>query len=89
MDKRIVCAANQSDIDGTLVLGVRHFDDFIRASIKALGRDHKQFYRNQGFIDQLGNYHTREEAHKIASANGQIIRRCGGDESTLYSENLY
>lgn len=32
---------------------------------------------------------TREEAHEVAKAAGQIIRRCGGDEHKLYSENLY
>tara|TARA_R110000765_G_scaffold67960_1_gene131423 strand:+ start:384 stop:605 length:222 start_codon:yes stop_codon:yes gene_type:complete len=43
----------------------------------------------QGFIDQFGQFLTREEAHVIAKKNGQIVKRCGGDEKTLYSENLY
>ena len=43
----------------------------------------------QGFIDQRGEFMTREEAHKVATESGQIIRRCGGDDGRLFSENLY
>lgn len=43
----------------------------------------------QGFIDQRGAFLTREEAHKVATGAGQIIRRCGGDDGRLFSENLY
>jgi hypothetical protein len=43
----------------------------------------------QGFIDQRGEFMTREEAHKVATKSGQIIRRCGGDDGRLFSENLY
>lgn len=47
---------------------------------------------DQGFVDRNRNYLTREQAWEVAKAAGQIIRRCGGDDSnggTLYSENLY
>lgn len=46
----------------------------------------------QGFVDNEGNFLTREEAWKVAERCGQIIRRCGGDTAnggTLYSENLW
>ena len=43
----------------------------------------------QGFVDQRGEFLTREEAHSIALAEDQIRRRCGDDERTLFSENLY
>jgi hypothetical protein len=43
----------------------------------------------QGFIDQLGVFLTRQEAFAIASERGQIKRRVGGDEGKLFSENLY
>ena len=48
----------------------------------------------QGFVDQFGNFYSREEAWIIAVTNGQIIRRVGGDmsldgEGKLFSENLY
>ena len=45
-----------------------------------------------GFVDNRGNFLTRTEAWKVAEAAGQILYRCGGDETnggTLYSENLY
>lgn len=46
----------------------------------------------QGFVDEKGNFLTRQEAWKVAEANNQIVNRCGGDTSnggTLYSENLW
>ncbi len=46
-------------------------------------------WAEQGFVDQFGVFLTREAAHAITWARGQIRRRCGGDAKTLYSENLY
>jgi len=43
----------------------------------------------QGFVTDTGRFVDREEGHLIAKAAGQIIRRCGGDHHTLYSENLW
>jgi hypothetical protein len=43
----------------------------------------------QGFLDNKGIFLTREEAHTVAKAAGQIVRRVGGDANRLYSENLY
>jgi hypothetical protein len=43
----------------------------------------------QGFLDQWGEFMTREEAHGVATRQRQILRRCGGDEGRLFSENLY
>lgn len=96
---RIVCAAtrfiniNDPSKSYTLI-GARHMDSWMQEQIKrsaALSNDdtHKIV---QGFIDQRGNFYTRTEAWKVALAENQIIRRCGGDASnggTLYSENLY
>jgi hypothetical protein len=42
-----------------------------------------------GFKTSTGRFVDRKEAHRIASAAGQIIKRCGGDAETLYSENLW
>lgn len=89
--QRIVCAANRYS-SGHIVLGARHFDPLMHDQIKALresGVDLDKSTHEQGFIDQHRNFLTREEAHVIAKANYQIIRRCGGDDHTLYSENLY
>ena len=88
--QRVACAALLGT-DGTIVVGVRHFDSFMRHQIAML----KQFnggrwpVKSQGFVDQFGKYLTRQQALKIAKERGQIIRRCGGDEKRLYSENIY
>jgi len=71
--RRIVCAANRSP-DGTITLQVRHC---------APPED------EQGFIDNKGNWLTREEAYVVAKDADQIIRRCGGDKRRLFSENIY
>lgn len=87
--RHIVCAANRHLKTGRIVCGARHFDPIMRAQMFASeGFPH---WRNceQGFIDQFGVFLTREEAYIIAKANGQITHRCGGDETTLFSENLY
>jgi hypothetical protein len=43
----------------------------------------------QGFLTSTGRFVGREEALSIARAANQIIKRCGGDEDELYSENLW
>lgn len=89
--RRVVCAANRYPC-GAVILGPRHFDALMRQQIQLLsnlGHVLRHSNAEQGFVDQRGEFLTREEAHKLAAAAGQIIRRCGGDEETLYSENLY
>jgi hypothetical protein len=71
--RRIVCAANKAP-DGTVTLQVRH-----------CAKPDEQ----QGFIDNKGNWLTREDAYVIALAANQILRRVGGDEGKLFSENIY
>jgi hypothetical protein len=101
MIQRVVCAANRNK-DGRIVCGARHCDKIMRMQIGSrldLSRTDEQraeseswITAEQGFIDQFGIFLTREEAWKIAEANGQILRRVGGDNSnggTLFSENLY
>jgi hypothetical protein len=44
---------------------------------------------DQGFIDQFGDWMTREEAWIVAVDQNQVRRRCGGDGDRLFSENLY
>ena len=88
---RIVCAAAQHPYRPELVaIGIRHNDELMFRSWVGLGRySIIEFSPKQGFIDQFGKFHTREEAYVIAKAAGQIIHRCGGDDGVLYSENLY
>ena len=87
--QRVVCAAIKAE-DGEVICSARHFDELMRSQIERSA--FKFEYWNaaeQGFIDQRGKFLTRHEAHDIAAANGQIIRRCGGDHDKLFSENLY
>ena len=89
MTQRIVCAANKFEGIGKtfIVLGARHYDKLMREAIERLPAG--SYEKEQGFIDQLGNFLTREEAFVVATTAGQIIRRVGGDEGRLFSENLY
>lgn len=88
---RIVCAANRAK-DGTLILGVRHFDQAMHRTIDLIYGEKRPRHMEQGFIDSRGDFLTRRQAWKVAEAAGQIIHRVGGDDTgggTLYSENLY
>jgi hypothetical protein len=84
--QRVVCAAMFKE--GRIITGARHFDKVMVAQMKA--SEGLAWWRScqQGFIDQFGDFMTREEAWVVAETNGQIFR----DVSTagcLYSENLY
>lgn len=89
MSDRIVCAAVR--IGGVVFLGARHFDAHMSRSVAdAKGRLFRSSsIAEQGFINQRGEFLTRTEAYTVAEEAGQIIRRCGGDEGVLFSENLY
>ena len=87
MQPRIVCAANRYP-DGTVLLGARHWDSWMVQQARALRKPVKPA-PTQGFIDQFGNFYSREAAWEIAKAADQIVRRCGGDYGILFSENLY
>lgn len=91
--QRVVCAALRHE-EGGIIIGPRHFDATMHRLIEGTGGDWNR--AEQGFIDQFGNFLTREEAWWVAVVRDQIIRFVGnqtpesrraGDE--LYSENLY
>jgi hypothetical protein len=88
MPRVVVCAANRNQA-GSIVCGARHYDDIMRAQIAASTENWRVNQVEQGFIDQRGTFMSREEAWKVACDQGQIVRRVGGDNSCLYSENLY
>lgn len=84
-----------------IICGARHYDEVMRTAILALYSHcldldtamkmarHEGWYGcEQGFIDQKGEFLTREQAWKIAEAAGQI-RQVTGKPGTLYSEDLY
>jgi hypothetical protein len=90
---RVVCAANRLP-DGTLLLGVRHWDTHMHAQFNRCGVFGKSnlVRGEQGFIDSHGNFLTRLEAWVIAETAGQIVKRVGNDGPErfgLFSENLY
>lgn len=89
--RRVVCAAARAE-DGRIIVGIRHYSGDMYSQIFARG-DGRQFENrygeDQGFVDQLGIYMTREEAWIIANEAGQIINYIAGQEGILYSEHLY
>ncbi len=93
---RIVCAANRHK-SGLIICGARHYDQVMRAAIKALNHGDVDearcngFYScEEGFITNKGEYVSRELALRLATAAGQVRRRTGGAEcKQLYSEDLY
>jgi len=89
----VVCAAIRFS-DGTIVCSPRHYDQTMAEVIMPLREVGKCLKERceQGFVDQWGNFLTREEAWIIAKKEGQIIRRVGGDSingGKLFSENIY
>jgi hypothetical protein len=82
----VVCAANRQRFTGMIAIGPRHYDETMRQNMTGGGWGDPA---EQGFIDQWGEFMTREEAWKVAEAAGQIRYRCGGDGKKLFSENLY
>lgn len=85
--ERIACAALRHPPTGLVICSPRHGGPTVYRIIAALNLD-GEF--EQGFCtNQFDRFVDRQEAHKIATAAGQIIYRCGGDDDTLYSENLY
>ncbi len=100
-NQRVVCAANKLS-DGTVILGVRHWDDFMHQALDSILKNQPEGTdeevnellliqgHQQGFIDQFGNFLTRKEAWVIAKENGQVIHQGPGYSGPeLYSENLY
>jgi hypothetical protein len=86
MKRMIVCAAIR-DLTGNIICGPRHFDSVMHNQLAKMTSYTAPF--EQGFVDQRGEFLTRHEAWVVAVESGQIIRRVGGDESKLFSENLY
>lgn len=84
----VVCAACK--LDGVVLCGARHWDKVMRAQARAMG-EKTPFTGEEGFIDQFGDFLTREGAMEIVKKNGQRfdIERNGGSCIELSSEGLY
>ena len=73
--QRIVCAACQHK-DGAVVLGIRHFDSIMHATIglrQEINPDEDWQGCDQGFVDQFNNFISREEAWLIACKANRFI----------------
>lgn len=86
---RIVCAAVRMK-DGTIFTGVRHYSPDMRLMITLAGYNGKKLAgAEDGFVDQWGRFHNRQEAFHIALRNGQYRPYPPYAFGTLYSEDLY
>lgn len=90
----IVCAACKVIIKDKehLILGARHYDNLMRATIDSLDTDTLQpiIRKEQGFIDQFGDFYNRKEALEIVKKNGQPFNQERNvSETKLFSEGLY
>jgi len=83
--QRIVCAAIILK-SGHIIASARHFDMLMRKQIDRCGLTIRG--AEQGFIDQWGNFLSREEAWIVAERQEQI-RKHTGPHGTLFSEDLY
>lgn len=71
-------------------MGARHWDARMHEQADAVKGEWDSFSTvEQGFINQYGEFRTRQEAWIIATASGQILRSVDGDGGFLYSEHLY
>lgn len=84
IERQVVCAANR--YGDLIVLGVRHHCPIMNRTLDLLGIG--GFTKEQGFVDQWGNYMDRKEALEVLKANGRFIRD-DDFSNELYSENLY
>lgn len=86
----VVCSAIRNRF-GDIVYGPRHHHCWVVIHAMESRERWKELDQplEQGFADQYGDFHTREEALILALRHGQRARRCGGDAARLYSENLY
>lgn len=69
-DRRVVCAAIRSRKSGKVICGARHYDPIMRSQLEvydAVAPINKAEI-DQGFIDNFGNFLTREDALIVALA---------------------
>lgn len=85
---RIVCAAIRNKRTNVVIVGPRHFDLTMCSAIP-FGELDKWKDAEQGFIDQHGEFYTRQQAWPIAWSNRQIIKDRDWQPGVLHSEHLY
>lgn len=87
--RRVVCAAVLYP-GFPVILGIRHYDMIMVEQI-SLMKIPEELQPNavQGFVDNHGNFLTREEAYVLAMEQSQIYRPLPYQTTLLYSEMLY
>ena len=74
-EQRVVCAAIRDKL-GRIITGARHFDQVMIAQIRRTMSDQDAFRAaEQGFIDQFGNFLTREKDRTLQVHDAQPERR--------------
>lgn len=87
--RRVACAAIKCD-DGTVVTGSRHFSpDMRRLMARIYGPEYWKHEVEQGFIDNRGEWLTREQAFHLARESGQCPHLPSEGTACLFSEDLY
>jgi len=84
---KVVCAAIRCIRTGLIIAGARHFDEIMGRTIQAIASIETFADAEQGFIDQRGNFLTRQDAYILATENGQC--KTTHLVGILYSEDLY
>lgn len=88
-DLRIVCAANRYGGE-VIIAGVRHYDMIMHQAIAGIGLVNLPHGEEQGFLDNRGKFHSREDAYIIAKGADQIRHKTGNPNvPKLFSEDLY
>lgn len=82
----VVCAAVLCP-DKTLLVGPRHYDSIMLQQYRKLGLKFSESECVSGFLDQEGEFLTREQAHQLALKTGQIAAPL--ETGKLRSEDLY
>lgn len=99
---RYIVSAAQRNADGRVIMSVRHMDHLFWRNVLDLAADqqlplgelpHKVTLWQeceQGFVDNHGDFLTREQAWPIALDAGQILQKeLNWQRGCLHSEHLY
>ena len=86
----VAAACKYGDV---IIVGARHYDLVMHSQLSAFSDDSEVKLLNrgevvQGFIDNKGKFHDREQALVIAKAANQIKFKTQ-PEDELFSEDLY
>lgn len=87
---RLIVAAALKTKEGFLIVGARHMDGIMRATMAKLNIKPSDIPRaNHGFIDNFGVWVDRVEALEIATSQKQLRFIKVNPINKLFSEDLY